>query len=126
METIASTDMLAQLRKGVIQHCLLAMLEAEPCHGYELVARLSRTKMIALAESTVYPALARLKAKGLVEHRSAPSERGPERKVFVLTEEGRALLATWRACWSLFAREVDAITEGRRHDDGVGSETTAS
>ena len=111
-----SSDMLAQLRKGVIQYCLLALLEAEPCHGYELIARLARTKMIALAESTVYPALARLRAKGLVQHESAPSERGPERKIFALTDEGRDLLATWRACWSLFAREVDSITEGKHGD----------
>ena len=116
MEPLASSDMLAQLRKGVIQYCLLALLEAEPCHGYELIARLAHTKMIALAESTVYPTLARLRAKGLVQYQSAPSERGPERKIFVLTDEGRALLATWRACWSLFAREVDSITEGK-HDD---------
>ena len=115
METVASTDMLAQLRKGVIQYCLLALLEAEPCHGYELIARLARTKMIALAECTVYPALARLRAKGLLQHQPAPSTRGPERKVFALTEEGRALLATWRACWSQFAREVDSITEGKHH-----------
>lgn len=67
--------------------------------------------MLALAESTVYPALARLRAKGLVKTRTEPSERGPERKVFLLTEEGRALLAAWRVCWTSFSRDVEKIAE---------------
>lgn len=111
MESPSSTDMLVQLRKGVVPYCLLALLEAEPCHGYELVTRLARTDMLALSESTVYPALARLRAKGYVKTRPAPSERGPERNIFLLTDEGHALLATWRACWSAFTKEVDSLAQ---------------
>ena len=113
MHPTSSSLMLAQLRKGVIQYCLLALLEAKPCHGYELIGRLSRTEMLALTESTIYPALARLRAKGLVRFHSVPSERGPERNVFMLTKDGRELLAEWRACWGPFARDVDQVT-GRK------------
>ncbi len=103
-------DDFSQLRKGLTEFCLLALLERAPCHGYELVARLADTRMLALSESTVYPVLARFRTRGWVETAAAPSERGPARKVIRLTAAGRDRLAEWRARWALLAGEMDQLT----------------
>ena len=110
IERTASDD-LTQLRKGVVEFCLLAILDERPRHGYEIVARLAATDAMALSESTVYPVLARLRGKGLARVRVEPSERGPARKVIELTVAGRARLAEWRAYWGVLARDVAALTE---------------
>lgn len=112
-ESPLSNEMMAQLRKGVIEYCLLALLENAPRHGYDLVAELAGTKMMALTESTVYPALARLRAKGLVETHSAPSERGPPRKMIALSPAGLIQLGAWRACWTLFENDINFLTRTR-------------
>jgi len=108
---------LTQLRKGVTEFCLLALLEREPGHGYELVARLARTRALALSENTVYPALARLKTRGWARSRQEASANGPARKVLELTPAGRARLREWRAAWDRLSRDVADMT------DGAGAET---
>jgi len=110
-------DDLTQLRKGVTEFCLLALLEREPGHGYELVARLARTRALALSENTVYPALARLKTRGWARSRQEASANGPARKVLELTPAGLARLREWRAAWAKLSRDVADMT------DGAGIET---
>ena len=114
-------DDLTQLRKGVVEFCLLAILDGRPRHGYEIVARLADTEAMALSESTVYPVLARLRMKGLARVRTEPSERGPARKVIALTTAGRARLAEWRAYWKVLARDMAILTEENEENaDGTG------
>jgi len=103
-------DDVTQLRKGLTEFCLLAMLEREPGHGYELVARLAGTQVLAFPENTVYPALARLKTKGWARTRAEVTERGPPRKVLELTPAGRKRLCEWRASWALLAVEINLLT----------------
>ena len=105
-------DDLVQLRKGVTEFCLLALIDRAPRHGYELVARLAGTRTLALSESTVYPALARLRARGRVRIRVEPSERGPPRKVFVLTPAGERRLAEWRDCWEQMHQDLVELRKG--------------
>jgi len=105
-------DDLTQLRKGVTEFCLLALLEREPGHGYELVARLARTRTLALSENTVYPALARLKTRGWARSRQEASASGPARKVLELTPAGLARLREWRAAWAKLANDVTDMTDG--------------
>jgi len=115
-------DDLTQLRKGVVEFCLLAILAERPRHGYELVARLADTEAMTLTESTVYPVLARLKSKGLARVREEQSERGPARKVIVLTDAGQTRLAEWQAYWGLIARDVAALTNGNTKENADGTE----
>ncbi len=82
-----------------LNYVLLAGLWVEPRSGYDLAhwfQKAARSYWSA-HHSSIYPALAALEARGLVEHREAPSERGPKRKVYRLTPEGEAVLRAWVA-----------------------------
>ena len=52
---------LSQLRRGVIEHCVLALLSDEPLYGFDLVRRLSEVDGLVTSEGTIYPLLSRLR-----------------------------------------------------------------
>ena len=89
---------ITQLRKGLLEYCLLGILSRGESHGYELVQSLRRIEALAVSESTVYPILARLRADKLLKVRETPSDAGgPPRRSFSLTALGRVRLAEMRA-----------------------------
>jgi DNA-binding PadR family transcriptional regulator len=68
-----------QLRRGVLEHCVLAVLATSPEYAFELVRRLSEVDGLVTSEGTIYPLLARLRRDGLVSTSWEPSESGPPR-----------------------------------------------
>ena len=78
-----------QVRKGVLELCLLSALDAGEHYGYALVKRLSATPGLSVAEGSIYPLLSRMKSAGLVDSRLEESSSGPARKYYQLTEAGR-------------------------------------
>ena len=102
--------MQSEVLKGHLEMLLLATVAAEPAHGYRLVERLRDRSQgeFDLAEGTVYPALHRLEAGGLLS--SQWSREAPRRRrVYQLTARGRAALAAERQEWRGFARAVEAV-----------------
>lgn len=97
----------AQLLRGCLDMCLLALLAAEPAHGYELVRRLETAGFGAISYGTVYPLVTRLHRQGLVANALEPSPAGPPRKVYRLTDAGRDRLGAWREQWDQFAGVVN-------------------
>jgi len=87
-----------QLKKGVLEMCVLAVLEHKDCYGYELVSDISKT--IAISEGTIYPLLRRLKNEEYVDTYLQESTDGPPRKYYRLTEKGKTasgdLLKEWK------------------------------
>ena len=57
---------ITQLRKGLLEYCVLLALRRGERYGYELVQALQRSEDLAVSESTVYPILARLRAEGFL------------------------------------------------------------
>ena len=103
----------AQLRKGLVELCVLAALsDADEAYGYEILQRLARAEGLAVSESTVYPILARLAAEGMVKVRVAPSPAGPPRRYYRLTAAGRGRLGEMRDHWRQLAASVDAMLKG--------------
>lgn len=101
----------AQLRKGVVESCILGLLSREPHYGWQLADELTTAGMIA-SIGTLYPVLTRLRERGLITAFDQPSGSGPVRKYYRLTADGTAELARFRANWPTFARTVqDLITE---------------
>ncbi|MCL2647598.1 MAG: PadR family transcriptional regulator [Phycisphaerales bacterium] len=90
----------AQLRKGLVELLVLAVLRREEVYGYQLLQRLAELDGLALSESTLYPVLARLAADQLVAVRQEPSPTGPPRRYYRLTRAGQKrldeMLAHWR------------------------------
>lgn len=78
-----------QLRRGLVELCVLAMLRDDEAYGYEIVERLNAEASLEVSESTVYPILARLHRDNLLAQRKVTSSSGPPRRYFRLTPGGR-------------------------------------
>lgn len=79
-----------QVRKGILELCILNALVDRERYGYELVKTLAALPGFGITEGTLYPMLSRLSAQGLVKSRLEVSAAGPVRKYYALTASGRA------------------------------------
>lgn len=103
-----TADVGAQMRKGVVEYCVLGLLAREPMYGWQLADALTRAGLIA-SIGTLYPLLARLRDNGWVSTFDLPSDSGPVRKYYRLTDAGTAQLAQFRAQWAPFAQAVTGL-----------------
>lgn len=100
----------SQYKKGVVELCVLSLLEKGDCYGYEISETLSRH--IDIADGTVYPVLRKLKADGLLTTYLQEESGGPPRKYYQLTLLGRETYQADREEYLKFAREVRTLLEG--------------
>jgi PadR family transcriptional regulator PadR len=107
----ANSDAGAQLRKGVAEFAVLALLETEPMYGWQLSHELIERGGFIGSIGTLYPLLSRLRAKGWVSTYDEASEAGPARRYYRLTPAGTASLADFRAQWQSFSASLDALLE---------------
>lgn len=98
-----------QLKKGVLELCVLALLSREDAYGYEIASRL--TEGIGMGEGTIYPLMRRMQSDGLVATYLVESPSGPSRKYYRLTDFGRMRFETQKTEWTAFSAAVDAILE---------------
>jgi PadR family transcriptional regulator PadR len=82
---------IAQLRRGILELAVMAVLYHGRHYGYSLIRVLSERGSIPLKEGTIYPILARLNRDGLVGSEWVESVQGPPRKYYALTSSGRQL-----------------------------------
>ena len=101
------------MRKGVVEYCVLGLLARQPMYGWELAEALTSAGLIA-SIGTLYPLLGRLRDNGWVLTFDRPSEQGPVRKYYRLTDAGTAQLAHFRAQWMPFARAVTGFVGEER------------
>ena len=88
----------AQMRKGILEYCILSILSREDSYAPKIIAELKAAEMIVV-EGTLYPILTRMKNSGLLTYRWEESPQGPPRKYYSLTPEGREALAQLDASW---------------------------
>jgi PadR family transcriptional regulator, regulatory protein PadR len=100
---------LSQLRRGVLEYCVLAALAGGERYGYELVGELGRADGLLTSEGTIYPLLGRLRRDGSVATRWGESAAGPPRRYYRLTASGRATLERFSGEWERFRDAVDAM-----------------
>lgn len=104
-----------QFKKGVLELCVLVLLDKQDRYGYELVQKIS--DQIAISEGSVYPLLRRLTKEGYFTTYLKESSEGPSRKYYALTEEGRSYLGELLADWEKFTNGVNQlIKEGVRDE----------
>ena len=101
----------SQVRRGLLELCILALLEREPSYGYEIVVRLGAAPRLAAGEGTVYPLLRRLRQLGWLETTWQESTAGPPRQYYRLSRAGAAYLAALREEWRDLAATVDRFVE---------------
>jgi PadR family transcriptional regulator PadR len=102
-------DHLTELRRGVLEHCVLAVMRGRESYAYEIVRALSDAGGLVTSEGTIYPLLARLRRDGLVETTWRESESGPPRRYYRLTAAGALALEVFVGDWSRFRDAVDAV-----------------
>lgn len=80
-----------QVRKGLLELCVLNALGEREHYGYELVKTLVTIPGLEITEGTIYPLMSRLRLQGLVSTRLEESSEGPARKYYALTKEGKRI-----------------------------------
>ena len=100
----------AQMRKGVLEFCILSILENGDAYTSEILSKLKDAKLLVV-EGTVYPLLTRLKNAGLLHYRWEESTSGPPRKYYGLTETGKIFLSGLNTTWTELVTAVETITK---------------
>ena len=103
----------AQMRKGVLEYCILSVLRDEDAYVAEILATLKDAKMLVV-EGTIYPLLTRLKNAGLLNYRWEESTSGPPRKYYGLTETGKLFLKELNTTWSELQNAVNLVTRTKK------------
>lgn len=103
-----------QYKKGVLELCILSLLQRQDRYGYEISDRLSRS--IDIADGTVYPILRKLKSDGLLTTYLQEESGGPPRKYYSLTRLGRETYERDRAEYLRFAQAVKMLLEDSKHE----------
>ncbi|CAG5085982.1 PadR family transcriptional regulator [Parvicella tangerina] len=99
----------AQMRKGVLELCILAILDKQEAYPSDIIEELKASKMI-VKEGTLYPLLTRLKNAGILAYRWEESVSGPPRKYYTLTEEGSSFLEELKSTWKDLSTAVTKIS----------------
>jgi PadR family transcriptional regulator, regulatory protein PadR len=109
---VAKQDaLLAQMRRGTLEYCVLALLAEEERYGFDLVRGLAEMDGMVTSEGTIYPLLSRLRRDGLVETTWRESSSGPPRRYYRLTNGGRAALDGFKGEWGRFRDAVDHFVD---------------
>lgn len=99
----------AQMRKGVLEYCILSILSHQEAYPSDIIASLKEARLIVV-EGTLYPLLTRLKNAGLLSYRWEESTSGPPRKYYKLTESGQIFLKELDKTWEELSKAVQKTT----------------
>lgn len=99
----------SQMRRGVLEYCVLALLRNRRRYGVELVRELGAADALPTSEGTIYPLLSRLRRERLVDTSWQESSTGPPRRYYELTPAGRSSLEEFAEQWRRFRSAVDGF-----------------
>ena len=103
----------AQMRKGVLEYCILSILKKEDAYVAEILDTLKGAKMLVV-EGTIYPLLTRLKNAELLTYRWEESTSGPPRKYYSLTNNGQIFLEELNTTWNDLQNAVKLVTKSSK------------
>mgnify|MGYP000988796166 FL=1 len=103
----------AQMRKGVLEFCILSVLKEKDAYTSEILDTLKDAKLLVV-EGTIYPLLTRLNNDGLLNYRWEESTSGPPRKYYGLTETGQTFLTELSGTWNELSEAVSLITNQKQ------------
>lgn len=99
----------SQLLRGALDAAVLAVVAEQDGYGYDVLRRLRAAGLPEVADASVYGTLRRLYRGGSLTSYVVPSEEGPHRRYYGITEHGRAQLAEAREVWDGFSRALGAL-----------------
>lgn len=98
----------AQMRKGVLEFCILSILSRGDAYASDIINELKKSELIVV-EGTLYPLLTRQKNAGLLSYRWEESPQGPPRKYYALTDNGKEILSELTESWNELVDAVNSI-----------------
>lgn len=98
----------SQMRKGMLEYCVMLLLRKEACYTSDIIARLKEAELIVV-EGTLYPLLTRLKKDGLLCYEWRESTQGPPRKYYALTADGDEFLRQLDEVWCGLTNSINHI-----------------
>ncbi len=110
--TSAEDNIRTQLRKGVLEYCILSILARGDSYAPKIIAELKVSQMLVV-EGTIYPLLTRQKNAGLLEYRWEESTQGPPRKVYRLTAKGSETLSLLDAAWRELSDQISQLRNSK-------------
>jgi PadR family transcriptional regulator PadR len=106
-DSVLAESIQTQLRKGVLELCVLTLLSRADAYGYEIASRLMQD--VGMGEGTIYPLMRRMQDDGLVSTYLVEAPGGPPRKYYRLTDAGRSTLKLQREEWKSFMASVEKM-----------------
>ena len=100
-----------QLRKGMLEFCILNAIRGTSVYGYDIVRILRGIDGLVISEGTIYPILSRLKKEGFVQTTIKESSEGPPRKYYKLTEKGQEILDRMNSYWKTINIGCDSLMQ---------------
>ena len=100
----------SQMRKGMLEYCILLLLKRQAAYANDIIQRLREAEMIVM-EGTLYPLLTRLKKDGLLSYEWQESTQGPPRKYYKLTTDGVEALTQLNISWEEISRTVNFLKQ---------------
>lgn len=108
MEEISIDKTKAQMRKGVLELCILSIISRKEAYASDILDEMKESDLLVV-EGTLYPILTRLKNDGYLEYRWEESKSGPPRKYYTLTDKGNKSLTEMKTSWDEFKSTVEKI-----------------
>jgi PadR family transcriptional regulator PadR len=110
-----------QLLKGTTDLLVLATLEHDRLHGYDILQRIRAAgRELSVSEGALYPTLHRLEARGAIAGTWEEGASGPRRRTYALTDAGRGLLSEARSEWERFVADVEAVASATTREASNG------
>ena len=100
-------DLSIQMKKGLLDLCVLALVAKKERYGYELAELLAERTDSSIG--TIYPILRKMKESGLLTTRLSEGSGGPPRKYYLITSEGRAVYAEEKAKWQQLNAAINSL-----------------
>lgn len=112
-KTLDFDNWTTQLRKGLLELCIVNVLAEGETYGYDLTRKITRIPGLVITEGTVYPLLSRLQKAGAVKSRLQESATGPARKYYSLSAEGVRIRERMNAHWDELGIGIDMLRKAR-------------
>ncbi|HLS35534.1 MAG TPA: PadR family transcriptional regulator [Bacillota bacterium] len=113
----------SQMLKGILDGCILAIIQNKEVYGYKLAEKLASYGFDDLSEGTIYPLLLRMEKQGLLQSTFKKSTSGPRRKYYRLSTEGEQKLLEFTKRWESLSKNVNHVlsheTKGADSDETI-------
>jgi PadR family transcriptional regulator PadR len=111
-----------QVRKGLLELCVLNTLADRECYGYEIVKTMVSIPGLGVTEGTLYPLLSRLRLQGMVKTRLVESKEGPARKYYALTPQGKKIVRMMNSYIATLAESARTLQQRSEQSSQTGDD----